>query len=222
MREQPTRGTSRLWHEWRVQPAPGMRTRAGWIGGASGHAVAVALWSLAVVGLTVPAHAQVARTQPQKVCRALVSTDRGFPQYKSCCDVDGGHSRWVKADGSSETRVSVCALWGIKPGPASLDLPPAERSVDRKLSQKGIPAGSYLCELSVGQPPTVRIQSGGRYSVSDGSSGRFELAERASDGIGGFARYKIAGGSFDGFFFLHRDNGQLQVGRNGWGRCRPV
>lgn len=74
----------------------------------------------------------------------------------------------------------------------------------------------------MGLPPTVKILVGGRYSVSDGSSGTFALAERASDGIGAFARYKITGGSFDGFFFLHRDNGQLQVGRNGWGRCLPL
>jgi hypothetical protein len=65
----------------------------------------------------------------------------------------------------------MCALWAIKPGPAFLDLP---------------------------------------------------QAERASDGIGAYAKYRIAGGSFDGFFFLHRDNGQLQVGRNGWGRCMPI
>ena len=188
------------------------------------HTVALAALAAVLVQpwLGMGAWAQVARTPVERVCRSLVSTDRGFPEYKGCCDADGGHSRWVKADGSSETRVSVCALWGIKPGPASLDLPQAERPVDRKLSERGIPAGSYRCDLSVGQPPTIKIQSGGRYSVSDGSSGQFELAERASDGIGAYAKYRIAGGSFDGFFFLHRDNGQLQVGRSGWGRCRPI
>ena len=57
----------------------------------------------------------------------------------------------MKADGSSETRVSLCALRGIKPGPTSLELSQAERPVDRELSQKGIPPGSYRCELSVGR-----------------------------------------------------------------------
>lgn len=68
----------------------------------------------------------------------------------------------------------------------------------------------------------VLLQSGGRYSVADVSARTFKLAERASDGIGGHARDRIAGGSFAGFCFLHRDNGQLQLGRNGWARCLPL
>lgn len=92
--------------------------------------------ALVPLWLAPVAWAQVARAPVERVCRSLVSADRGYPQYKSCCDVDGGHSRWVKADGTSETRVSVCALWGIKPGLASLDLPQSDRPMDRKLSEK--------------------------------------------------------------------------------------
>lgn len=164
--------------------------------------------------------AQVARTPVERICRALVPGDKHYPQYRSCCDIDGSNSRWVKADGSEETRVFRCALMGVTPGPAKLNLPPSQRPVDRKLSARGLPTGRYACHPG-GMEIMVDIQTGGRYRAADGSTGRFELAERSRDETGAYARYRIAGGSFDGFFFLHRDNGQLQLGRVGWTRCEP-
>jgi len=160
--------------------------------------------------------AQIANPRPEPVCRALTQGDRFFPEFRSCCDIDGGHSRWVKADGSTIDRILICGQWGIKPAEQSLNLTPPPLP---QASRAGIPAGPYTCTLV--SPVKTTIAAGGRYSLGDGSSGRFELAERPSDQIGGFAKYRITVGSFDGFFFLHRDNGQLQVGRTGWGRCMP-
>lgn len=158
--------------------------------------------------------AQILTPQPDTICRRLTSGDRFYPEYRSCCDIDGGHSRWVKADGSSVDRILVCALWGLRPADPALNL---NRPPTPALASGGIPAGRYSCTLV--SPVRVDITSTGQYTLGDGSSGRFELTERGSDHIGSFSRYKITGGSFDGFFFLHRDNGQLQLGRQGWTRC---
>ncbi len=178
-------------------------------------AVLVSL-SLAAGLLPTPAVAQVSTPAPAKICRKLAAGDKWFPEYRSCCDIDGGRSRWEKADGSATEFTSVCALWGITPGaPAqALKAPTA-----RKASTGGIPPGRYACQL--GSPVDITIAKDGSYRSADGSRGRFSLAAREQDAIGGYARYAISGGSFGGFFFLHRDNGQLQVGNRGWGRCEP-
>lgn len=195
-----------------IARAPGGPARRVWL--------AVAAATLCLAGIPPPAAAQVARPKPEHICRALAAGDKHYPQYRSCCDVDGSNSRWIKADGTQEIRVFTCALMGVTRGSASLDLPESQRPVDPKLSAKGIPPGAYKCHPA-GSPIKVTVHKDGRYGVSDGSSGRLELAERSADGTGGFARYRISGGSLDGFFFLHRDNGQLQLGRVGWTRCEP-
>jgi hypothetical protein len=176
---------------------------------------ASALIMLAAV-VSTPVAAQVSTPKPETVCRKLIPGDRFHPEFQSCCDIDGGHSRWVRPDGRHVDRVSVCALWGIKPGDPALAM---DRPRMPERSREGIPPGRYTCTL-VG-PVKVTIQSQGRYALGDGSSGRFEFLERKADSIGPYARYRIVGGSFNGFFFLHRDNGTLQVGRNGWTRCDP-
>ena len=89
--------------------------------------------------------AQVARTPVEKVCRQLTDADPHSREFRSCCDLDGGTSRWVRrADGGSVDRVSVCAIWGIKPGAPEFSLtPPAQTDV----SAKGIPTGRYTCQI---------------------------------------------------------------------------
>jgi hypothetical protein len=174
---------------------------------------------LLAAGLIVslgPVQAQVARPPIEKVCRQLTDADPHAREFRSCCDLDGGNSRWVRrSDGSSVDRISVCVIWGIKPGPAELALNPP---VQADQAAKGIPTGRYTCQI--GAPVDVVISSGQRYSAS-GSAGRFSQEAREEDSTGSYVKYRINGGPFDGFQFLHRANGMLQVGRNGWGRCEP-
>ncbi len=156
--------------------------------------------------------AQVARPPTEKVCRQLTDADPHSREFRSCCDLDSGNSRWVKrSDGSSMDRVSACAIWGIKPGAAELALNPP---VQADQAAKGIPTGRYTCQI--GSPVDIVISPGRRYTAA-GSTGSFN----EEDSTGAYVKYRISGGPFDGFQFLHRTNGTLQVGRNGWGRCEP-
>jgi hypothetical protein len=179
----------------------------------SKHRLLLAAGLMLSLGLV---QAQVARPAVEKVCRQLTDADPHSREFRSCCDLDGGTSRWVRrADGGSVDRVSVCAIWGIKPGAPELSLtPPAQTDV----SAKGIPTGRYTCQI--GSPVDLVIASGQRYTAA-GSKGSFSEEAREQDSTGAYVKYRINGGPFDGFQFLHRANGTLQVGRNGWGRCEP-
>jgi hypothetical protein len=163
-----------------------------------------------------PAATQVLRESPSRICRKLVPGDKYYPAYRSCCDIDGGRSRWQSADGKITDYTSMCALWGIKPGAPGQQLQPPP---GQQRSSKGIPPGRYRCPI--GSPVEIVISGNGSYRTSDGSTGAYRLSSRERDAIGGYARYSISGGAFNSFQFLHRDNGQLQVGRTGWGRCEP-
>jgi len=160
--------------------------------------------------------AQVATPKPEPICRKLAPGDKYYPEFTSCCDLDGGRSRWVSANGKTTDYTSICSLWGIKPKP-ELNIAPPQASQQQSTMSGQVPTGKYSCTLV--SPVGVTISSNGKYQLDDGSSGQLVMSERSQDGIGPYIKYKMTGGSFDGFFFLQRSNGQLLLGRVGWTRC---
>lgn len=159
--------------------------------------------------------AQVATPSPEPICRKLGPGDKYYPDYVSCCDLDGGRSRWESSNGKTTDFTSICSLWGIKPNPA-LDMQP-QAAPESEITSTNIPVGHFSCTLV--SPVKVSISSTGQYQLDDGSAGRLNFMERSQDSFGPYTTYRISGGSFDGFFFLHRDDGRLLLGRSGWTRC---
>jgi hypothetical protein len=83
-----------------------------------------------------------------------------------------------------------------------------------------IRTGRFNCPLT-GLPTDVTLTKNS-YRIASGGQGRIAFVARESDPYtGGFVRYAITGGPFDGFFFRHLDNGDIHLGRIGWTRCEP-
>jgi len=168
--------------------------------------------------LPLPAEAQVRTPPAQKVCRELEASDPYFSQYSSCCDIEGGKSRWRKrSDGKDVDLISMCATWGIMPSATAAPVTPPPRA---NASAAGIRTGRYNCPLN-GIPVDVTLTKNG-YRIASGGDGRIAFSARETDNVNGsYAKYAITGGPFDGFFFRHLDNGEVHLGRFGWTRCEP-
>lgn len=178
----------------------------------------------------------------------VLATISGQPdQFKLCIilqsfmsngmgyDVDCGtgpfrvQARWVKQAGAPlrPRDQAAQAPLQVSAPPQPVEVPrqetvasdPSEKSQQVPAGRGEAPTGRYECYLGTTGSVVVSLSAAGGYEAADGSGGSFAFETRDVGHNGPFSKYKIRGGSLDGFYFLQWDGGKLQLGSVGWGQC---